>query len=340
MRSGEWGALVTTIRPKASASPPAKGDASVDVIIAIWNRSDTVERAVLSALAEPEVQRVVVVDDGSTDDGAYRALRCCDKDGRVSVTRLQSNSGPAVARNVGIEMSNAEWISILDGDDFFLPGRVRSLLAVSEDADFVADDILQTDAGGVGIKLDEPPRDPTPWRLTLEAFVLGNMARRGGNRRELGFLKPIIRRSFLDLHRLRYDEILRLGEDYALYANALARGARFLVVPSCGYVAMTREDSISGRHSKQDLERHRDSDLSLASDVVLSAAERKAIKRHYQNVDVRVQWVAVIESLKARRPVDFLIPFFRSPTVTLALALKLADLCWSKGVTRIGGRRT
>jgi len=45
----------------------------VDVIIAAWNREDTIGRAVASALAEPEVLSVVVVDDGSKDETAKRA---------------------------------------------------------------------------------------------------------------------------------------------------------------------------------------------------------------------------------------------------------------------------
>jgi succinoglycan biosynthesis protein ExoU len=317
-----------------SSASTIGGVRKVDVIIPIWNRSDTIERALLSALDETEVNQVIVVDDGSTDDGANRALQCCGGDGRVVIKRLASNVGPAAARNAGIEVSKAEWLAILDGDDFFLPGRIRTLLGASRNADFIADDIMHVATADVDRELIASEHGQTPWRLGLEAFVLGNMARRGGNRRELGFLKPMIRRSFLDRHRLRYDETLRLGEDYALYAGALALGARFVIVPACGYVAVMRRNSISGRHSKQDLERHRDSDLSLASIAGLSASERRAIRRHYRNVDVRVQWVAVIESYKARRPLDFLRSFVRSPTVSLALVLKLAELCWSRCIAR------
>ena len=99
----------------------------------------------------------------------------------------------------------------------------------------------------------------------MEQFVLGDVNRRGALRRGLGFLKPLIRRSFLDHHQLRYDERLRLGEDYALYARALAAGARFLIVPAAGYVSVVRDDSISSRHSREDLERLRAHPVSLDS---------------------------------------------------------------------------
>ena len=39
--------------------------------------------------------------------------------------------------------STAPWVAILDGDDYFLPDRMKALLDASEGADFVADDQVQ-----------------------------------------------------------------------------------------------------------------------------------------------------------------------------------------------------
>src|SRR5215831_10427997 len=271
-----------------SAQPIAGGEAgeartaavvarTVDVIIAAWNRSDTIERAVLSALAEPEVRHVIVGDDGSSDDTAARAGQCGAKDGRVIVERLPLNLGPAAARNVALKISTAPWVAVLDGDDFFLPGRIRKLLAKADGWDFVADELLQIHEDRAANETTPTPilsdQHFEPWRLGLEQFVLGNVTRHGILRKELGFLKPLIRRSFLDHHHLRYNEALRLGEDYALYVRALALRARFLVVPARGYASVVRADSISARHNKRDLERLRDSDLELAVGRILTPRE-------------------------------------------------------------------
>jgi succinoglycan biosynthesis protein ExoU len=323
-----------------SAQPIAGGEAggartaavvarTVDVIIAAWNRSDTIERAILSALAEPEVRHVVVVDDGSSDDTAARAGQCGAKDGRVIVEQLPSNLGPAAARNVALKISTAPWVAVLDGDDFFLPGRIRRLLAKADGWDFVADELLQIHEDRVGNETPTPilsDRHFEPWSLSLEQFVLGNVTRYGILRKELGFLKPLIRRSFLDHHHLRYDEALRLGEDYALYARALALRARFLVVPARGYASVVRADSISARHDKRDLERLRDSDLELTVSRILTPRERRALKKHYSSVDCRVQWLAVIEAIKLRRYVQFMAAFCRSPKVSVFLMRGLFEL--------------
>jgi succinoglycan biosynthesis protein ExoU len=306
--------------------------AGVDVLIAAWNRADTIERAILSALAQEDVRAVIVVDDASTDDTAARSSRCDLSGKRVIVERLPTNVGPSVARNIAIRISKAPWLAVLDGDDFFLPDRINMLLSQAGNWDFVADNLLrvpedQTKNLAVAPTLISALSKSRP--LTLEEFVLGDLNRRSAPRKELGFLKPLIRRSFLDSHNLRYDEALRLGEDYALYARALAAGARFLVIPSAGYVSCERAASLSARHSREDLERLRDSDRQLLSIPTLTRNERRAVAMHYLSVDCRVQWRAVVEGYKARSVKDFLVPFCRSPRIAAYLLQELgSEFVW------------
>jgi succinoglycan biosynthesis protein ExoU len=314
----------TLIISGKNASP----NACVDVLIAARDRSDTIERAVASALVQEEVHAVIVVDDGSVDDTVTRAWRCDPSGERLIVKRLNCNVGPSAARNVGLQMSTSPWLAILDGDDFFLPGRIRRLLSWSAEWDLVADDPLQIPEDRIDHKAPRPMLanlSPQPRGIGLEQFVLGNIAPRGVHRRELGYVKPLIRRSFLERHGLRYDETLRLGEDYALYTRALAAGARFLLTPAAGYVSVMRADSLSARHSRGDLERLRDSDCELMALGTLTAKERRALTRHYLSVDSRVQWLVAIESFKAKNCARFVSTLYRSPSVTWFIAMHLVE---------------
>jgi succinoglycan biosynthesis protein ExoU len=301
----------------------------VDVLIATWDRADTVGRAIRSALTQPDVKKVIVVDDASTDDTAAQAEGIAAETDRVRVLRLETNVGPSAARNRALELSSAPWVAVLDSDDYYLPGRIGKLLSVAEQADFVADDVVQIDETKIGSAEPQPilnlATTEMPRCLQFEEFVRGNVARRGKYRKELGFLKPLMRRSFLDCHGLHYEEELRLGEDYALYAHALGVGARFLLVPACGYVSVMRANSLSGSHTKKDLERLRDFDIRLGTILDLLPADQLALRSHYRSVDARVQWLAVIDAFKARNIRDFLVPFGRSPAVSLFIAEKLFE---------------
>lgn len=257
----------------------------VCVIIAARNATRTIPVAIASALREPEVAEVVVVDDASSDDTAKVARAADDGSGRLSVMRLDINRGPSFARNAAIAASRSPFISVLDADDFFLEGRFGKLFA-SVDWDFAADNIMliRDDAATDVSKIVAPPFSADPEFLDFERFIEGNISRRSVQRGELGFLKPVISRAFLERHRLRYDESLRLGEDYELYARAVACGGRFKVIRSCGYGAIVRANSLSGRHKTQDLKRLADADLALLAIDSLPERSKAVLRRHERHV--------------------------------------------------------
>lgn len=274
----------------------------VCVIIAARNARATVARAVGSALAEPAVGEVVVVDDGSTDDTAAVARSADDGSGRLQVLHLPHNLGPAAARNRGIKASSAPFVTVLDADDYWLPGRLAALLAEMKDHDFVADDLLRVVEG----REDETPTTLVgdalrlPADLTLSQFVLGNVSRRGRNRQELGFLKPLIRRAFLQEHHLAYDESLRLGEDFVLYAQALVQGARFRLIPASGYVAVERPASISGSHGAAELAALAKASERLQRERGLSVKDRAALAVHGRHVRYKLHFERVLAARRRR----------------------------------------
>lgn len=267
---------------------PGTMNNGICVIIAAKNAAPTIGRAVSSALRERETSEVVVIDDGSTDDTGAAALAAADSSGRLQVHRFDQNRGPSAARNHAIDVSRAPILAVLDADDFLLPGRFSRLLA-EDDWDFIADNIAFVDQSSASRVLEIPELEPRPYLLTLEDFVSGNISRRGVRRGEIGFLKPLMRREFLDRHALRYQEQLRLGEDYDLYARALAQGARYKVIHSCGYGAVVRGDSLSGSHGTDDLKRLYEADRALLSQSGLSPRARSLIRSHERHIRARYE---------------------------------------------------
>ncbi len=276
-------------------------DDSVCVCIAAYNADGTIARAVKSALQQAHVTEVIVVDDASVDGTIAVARNCDDGTGRLTVVGLEQNGCPAAARNRALALSRAGIFCVLDADDYLLPGRIGRLLGAHRgDWDFLADDILIVPEALVGsheIQVPERPAE-TALELDLPAFVMSNISVPGRPRAELGFLKPLIRRRFIDAQDLAYDPLLRLGEDYALYVRALMAGAKFKVVEFCGYVAVERGNSLSSAHKAADLAAIQQFDEACGNAPGLGEAERSALSKHRRaTID---KW-ALARALEIRR---------------------------------------
>lgn len=276
-------------------------DASVCVCIAAYNAEGTIARAITSALRQSHVTEVIVVDDASRDHTAAIARQCDDGSGRLSVIVLERNGGPSVARNTALARSRASIFCVLDSDDYFMSDRIGRLLGSDLGPwDFLADDILILPERLLGAEpaglAGEAPRLLID--LDLPTFVLSNIIVPGRPRGELGFLKPLIRRSFLDAQGLGYDPHMRLGEDYALYVRSLMADAKFKIVDFCGYIAVERPNSLSVSHRAADLEAIRAFDEACVEEPGLDESARKALVDHLRATTDR--W-ALARALEIRR---------------------------------------
>jgi succinoglycan biosynthesis protein ExoU len=243
------------------------------VIITAKDAAATIGKAVASALAQGPAAEVIVVDDGSSDDTLAVARSADDASGRLKTFRFERNRGPSAGRNAAIDASQALFLCILDADDFLGPGRLERMYALGgEDWDLLADDMFFAGGPGEDTVYDRLLADglPLPAELSLSEFALGNLPARGRSRRELGFLKPVVRRALIERLGVRYDEGLRLGEDFIFYGRCLAGGGRFRLVEACGYYAVQSQTSLSARHGAADLE---------ALHHALLALEREARER-------------------------------------------------------------
>lgn len=103
----------------------------VSVIVPLYNKGPYVERAVESVLAQEYGDfELVIVDDGSTDDGPDRVRRFTDP--RVRLVS-QPNGGPGSARNKGLSLSQSDLVVCLDADDEYLPGFLHTTTQFMEE---------------------------------------------------------------------------------------------------------------------------------------------------------------------------------------------------------------
>lgn len=107
---------------------------TVSVIIPVYNVADYVGEALDSVFGQdyPNLE-VIVVDDGSSDETRTVLARYAD---RIHCIH-QSNEGAAAARNRGLEQASGDYVTFLDGDDVWLPGKIAAQVAYMERHDTV-----------------------------------------------------------------------------------------------------------------------------------------------------------------------------------------------------------
>lgn len=100
----------------------------VSVVIPAYNASNYLAEAIDSALAQTYSNlEIVVVNDGSKDDGATEriALSYGDKIRYFS----KENGGSSSALNMGIANMSGEWFSWLSHDDLYMPEKLERQIA-------------------------------------------------------------------------------------------------------------------------------------------------------------------------------------------------------------------
>lgn len=104
----------------------------VTVVVPLYNKAPYIGRALDSVLHQTCCNyNVLVVDDGSSDDGPAIVQSFADR--RVRLIR-QENAGPAYARNRGLEEAQGQYVAFLDADDEWRPGFLEKAVRLLEEA--------------------------------------------------------------------------------------------------------------------------------------------------------------------------------------------------------------
>ena len=103
----------------------SRTDPLVSIVIPVYNGANYLAEAIETALAQTYAHtELLVIDDGSTDDGATSAV-AQSFGGRVRYHR-KANGGVSTALNTGIAMMRGDYFSWLSHDDRYLPGKIAA----------------------------------------------------------------------------------------------------------------------------------------------------------------------------------------------------------------------
>lgn len=134
--------------------------------------------------------KLLMVDDGSTDNSLSICRAYAEKDSRIKVVPIE-HGGIAKARNKLMGMLDTKFATSLDGDDYFEPDYLKHLIdaQIKYDADFVISNVIYSTEEGREISRFSPrkeeffPRNSSPtyfpsclrrkgWIMCIQSFTV------------------------------------------------------------------------------------------------------------------------------------------------------------------------
>lgn len=179
---------------------------NISIIIPTYNRGHLILETLESVFAQTYQDfEVIVVDDGSTDNTEQILSKYME---RIRFFR-QENSGPSVARNLGIFNAKGAHIAFLDSDDLWYPSKLEKQVAIFESNP------------KIGLVYCDCSRGPTIQDLPVGWFTdmkppSGNIFDRLVND-NLIWTPTVLVRKDIFIHCGVFDTTLRGAEDYDLW---------------------------------------------------------------------------------------------------------------------------
>ena len=105
----------------------------VSIIVTCYNQAHCIANTLESIVSQTYTNwECVIVDDGSLDDSAEVIKEFIKDDTRFTYL-FQNNQGVSRARNKGFALATGSFINFMDGDDTFLPDKLKEQIQVFKD---------------------------------------------------------------------------------------------------------------------------------------------------------------------------------------------------------------
>ena len=178
---------------------------TVGVYLCGYNASETLDQALGSVAAQDcPADRVVCVDDGSTDDTADR-MRSWQQRLPLSVISHEENLGTGATRRHAVESLDTDVILSIDADDYWFPNHVSTLLPIWRRFGGIVTPVTLRWVPGVGLARKSSsarlpiPKDRQLERLLHSNFIFSGALAARSDIESAGGYRPLRRREDWDL---------------------------------------------------------------------------------------------------------------------------------------------
>ncbi len=210
----------------------------VSVLMSVYNGEAFLDEAVRSILNQTYRDfEFLVIDDASRDE-SWRLLHAY-KDPRLRLVRNEKNMGLAASLNRGLDMIDCEFVARMDADDISVHRRLEWQVRYLDDHPEVG--VCGTWMKSFGVpEMAGTTRCPTGAECVTAFLLFAN---------PISHPTVVMRKAWLDRHRLRYDPAFGRAEDLDLWL----RSADHFPLDNIGRIGLYRRDhgeSVTALHGE------------------------------------------------------------------------------------------
>ena len=252
----------------------------VSIIVPVHNAAGSLHRALRSVLSQTLTDyELILVDDCSADESIRILRKYCELDERVRLYSTATNSGPGVARNVGLRSAKGRYIAFLDADDFWIRNKLELQIRSFEDDKVILSHtrvvLLNTRGDIVGIVNGRK-------KMHLFDMYVGN---------RVTMSSAMVRADLIGADEMPE---MRNREDYAYWISLLRRNSGYIAyVPEflVGYVKMPGSVSSSILRNVVDTYRMYVSEVGMSPVQAAMLVMVFSCFKFYKEVKARFNWI-------------------------------------------------
>ncbi len=222
----------------------------ISIIVPVYNAEKYLRECIESILCQTyKTFELVLVDDGSSDNSGKICDEYATRDERIKVIHKE-NGGVSSVRNLGIEVSNGEYITFIDSDDFvdekYLELMHNRILETNSDMCFCHFDRFDETSfveykEKIPDKMDVNFSDPdfvefACWFFKLKNNVFGSSCR-------------VLYKRFC-IENVRFNPKIKISEDLIFVLNAILNSKSICSIPNVFYHYRINSSSASGTYKK------------------------------------------------------------------------------------------
>ena len=218
----------------------------VSILMCVHNTSEQMLKDSIRSALLQDYQNIelVIVDDASTNIDTLKVLDKAREEKRVVVINNAENVGLTRSLNIGLSKCRGKYIARLDSDDLAYPNRIsveKKFLDTYKDYDVVC-----SYAAYIGKK----PRNfhkHINYMTNPDKFSLKMLFMNAGPIHSTVMLRKL----FLEKNSIEYDERFYRSQDYKLWLDCLASGAKFAWLPNESIAYRFHDNQITYSNSSE-----------------------------------------------------------------------------------------